>query len=64
MVRPGSTRLSLNNLLLQHDLPVNAVRDKAVYEKNERFWADRPLTEGLLETLLPRTTCSWYPTLP
>ena len=46
MVRPGATRLSLNNLLLRHNLPANAARDKAVYEANERFWAVRPLTKG------------------
>ena len=79
MARPGATRLSLNNLLLSHNLPSNAVRpkpetrnlkpetrnpkpetrdpkpetrnqvrDKAVYEANERFWAVRPLTPGTL----------------
>jgi hypothetical protein len=53
MVRPGSTRLSLNNLLLRHNLPSNAVRDKAVYDANERFWAGRPLTKRSIKPLNP-----------
>ena len=44
-----SARRSLNAVLTAHNLPPNAVRDRGVYQTNERFWATRPLTKGMIE---------------
>lgn len=36
-------------MLTAHNLPPNAVRDRAVYQTNECIWATRPLTKGMIK---------------
>lgn len=41
--------ISLNNLLAYHKIGANAVRDGNVYKQNHAFWAERPLTDRMIE---------------
>lgn len=40
---------NLNDVLRYNDISVNAERDKSVYRTNPKFWADRPLTERMID---------------
>ena len=48
-VLTGRNEISLNNLLAHHKIEVNAVRNGDVYKENHAFWAERPLTDRMIE---------------
>ena len=41
--------INLNDLLAHHKIEVNAVRDGNVYKQNHAHWAERPLTDRMIE---------------
>ena len=48
-VLTGRNEINLNDLLAYHKIEVNAVRDGNVYKQNHAFWAERPLTDRMIE---------------
>ena len=48
-VLTGKNEIKLNDLLAYHNIEVNAVRNGNVYKRNHAFWAERPLTDRMIE---------------
>ena len=48
-VLTGRNEINLNDLLAYHKIEVNAVRDGNVYKQNHAYWAERPLTDRMIE---------------
>ena len=40
---------NLNNVLMYNGVEVNVTRDKSVYKRNPNFWAERPLTQQMID---------------
>lgn len=40
---------NLNDVLCYNDINVNTQRDKSIYKNNPNFWADRPLTQKMID---------------
>lgn len=45
----GREDQNLNSTLMYYGLQPNAERDKSVYDRNNAFWATRPLTSHMIE---------------